>query len=269
MVFFFIKGEIKIDKEKVYDLFQHQLRVKAHMPGFKKETANSVVRHVSLFKKRGFISFSNLTSETAEETVKQELDYFSKRKQQFEWKVYSYDKPENLREILTKHGFVCEEPEALMVMDMDEDDHLLFQKRKTHLYELTKQSEIEEIIKLEETIWQESYTELGERLWWDKRMYPESLFLYGVYEAGVLVSTAWMYLENGSAFASLWGGSTLSAYRNRGYYTDLLAVRAQKAYEKGFKYLTVDASPMSQPILEKAGFECLAYSWGCQSPVNP
>jgi hypothetical protein len=48
----------------------------------------------------------------------------------------------------------------------------------------------------------------------------------------------------------------------------LLAVRAQAAWREGFPLLTVDASPMSRPILEKKGFEVLAFTWPCMSPEN-
>ena len=72
-----------------------------------------------------------------------------------------------------------------------------------------------------------------------------------------------MYLETSSSFASLWGGSTLPSFRRKGYYKKLLTVRAQK----GHPFLTVDAGSMSRPILEKYGFICLAYSYGCQSPI--
>ena len=46
--------------------------------------------------------------------------------------------------------------------------------------------------------------------------------------------------------------------------TALLAVRAQEAKARQVKYLTVDASPMSRPILEKFGFGLMAYSYPCK-----
>jgi GNAT superfamily N-acetyltransferase len=63
-----------------------------------------------------------------------------------------------------------------------------------------------------------------------------------------------------TSFATLWGGSTLRQYRGRGFYTALLAVRAREARRRGFRFLQVDASPDSQPILARYGFRCLAYS---------
>jgi hypothetical protein len=44
----------------------------------------------------------------------------------------------------------------------------------------------------------------------------------------------------------------------------LLAARAQEARARGFSLLTVDASPMSRPILEKHGFQHLATSTPCK-----
>lgn len=44
----------------------------------------------------------------------------------------------------------------------------------------------------------------------------------------------------------------------------MLAIRAQEARRKGFRFLTVDASPMSRPILEKHGFRFIAYAYACK-----
>jgi hypothetical protein len=76
-------------------------------------------------------------------------------------------------------------------------------------------------------------------------------------------SAAWIYFHAGSSFASLWGGATLPQFRNQGRYSLLLAARAQEARARGFSLLTVDASPMSRPILEKHGFQYLATSTPC------
>jgi GNAT superfamily N-acetyltransferase len=66
-------------------------------------------------------------------------------------------------------------------------------------------------------------------------------------------------------FAGLWGGGTLPQWRGRGIYRALVAYRAALAAERGYRYLQVDASPDSRPILERIGFACLAittpYIW--------
>lgn len=255
-----------MDNKELIALFHKELREEAEVQGYTREKTEHVVRHVSQFGERGFILASNVNEGNAKAVIQNQLGYFKNLKQNFEWKVYSYDKPDNLKDILEQEGFTIGDPEALMVMKLDDQHPLLKDGQHPNVKEITDEQGIKDIIDLEHTIWNESLIELGERLWRDKQNNPESVYLYGIYEGGQLVSAAWMYLEKNSSFTSLWGGSTLPSFRGKGYYSQLLAVRAQKAYEKGHPYLTVDASPMSRPILEKCGFECLAYSYECQSP---
>ncbi len=124
------------------------------------------------------------------------------------------------------------------------------------------------IIKLEQSVWNQEFDDLKVRLIRDKGRWPDRLFLYVVQLDQQLVSAAWMYLEAGSSFATFWGGSTLAAFRGRGCYTALLQARSQKAVEAGRPYLTVDSRPMSRPILERHGFWCLGTTTGFQSPNN-
>jgi hypothetical protein len=79
-----------------------------------------------------------------------------------------------------------------------------------------------------------------------------------------VVSAAWTHFLPATSFATLSGGSTLNVYRHHGFYTALLAVRAREARQRGFRFLQVNASPESQPILTKHGFQCLAYSTAYQ-----
>jgi G:T-mismatch repair DNA endonuclease (very short patch repair protein) len=43
----------------------------------------------------------------------------------------------------------------------------------------------------------------------------------------------------------------------------VLAVRAQEARRRGYRYLTIDASPMSRPIVAKHGFQLLTFAHAC------
>jgi GNAT superfamily N-acetyltransferase len=75
---------------------------------------------------------------------------------------------------------------------------------------------------------------------------------------GVVVSAGRVELTRGTDFASLWGGGTLRAWRRRGVFRALVAHRARLAAEAGLRYLQVDASDDSRPILARLGFEELA-----------
>lgn len=255
-----------LDIKELLSLFDKELRRNLHSPGYRREETEHVIRHVSLHGERGFIIHSNVNEENANNIILEELNYFNQLGVGFEWKVYSYDKPDHLKELLEQQGFSSEPREALMVMEIDDLHPTLHVDEHSMLKEIVDAKGIREMISLIDIIWEESHEELGNRLWRDKQDHPDSLYLYGVYDKDQLVSAAWIYFENNSSFASLWGGSTLLEYRGKGFYTSLLSIRAAKAIEKGYRFLTVDASPMSQPILEKHGFRCLAYSYGCQSP---
>jgi GNAT superfamily N-acetyltransferase len=56
----------------------------------------------------------------------------------------------------------------------------------------------------------------------------------------------------------LFGGATLPAARGRGAYRALVAARAAEASARGTPVLVTHAGQMSQPILERLGFERLA-----------
>ena len=68
------------------------------------------------------------------------------------------------------------------------------------------------------------------------------------------VCSARVELPTGTEFASLWGGGTLPGWRRSGIYRALVGYRAGLAARRGYRYLTVDASADSEPILGPAGF---------------
>jgi predicted acetyltransferase len=73
-----------------------------------------------------------------------------------------------------------------------------------------------------------------------------------------------VYYHPHSQFADLWGGSTLPNCRGRGLYTAVLAARVQEAVQRGYRFLTIDASPMSRPIVARHGFRLLTYAHACE-----
>ena len=80
-----------------------------------------------------------------------------------------------------------------------------------------------------------------------------------------MVSVAWLVRDPDSEFATLWGGATRPRWRGRGIYRALVARRARFAVRTGARYLQVDASDDSAPILQRLGFVAVAtttpYLW--------
>ena len=214
-----------MDRNELISRFHKELRVEAQTQGYIREETPYVVRHISKFGDKGYIISSTVNEDNAREIIRNEVNYFNKLKLDFEWKVYSYDKPDSLKDILAQEGFKVDPPEALMVLNLEDRHPLLTNSQLLEVKEIKDEQGIQDIVVLEDTIWNESHAELGAQLWRDKQNQPDALYLYGIYEEGQLVSAAWMYLETNSSFASLWGGSTLPLYRGKGYYTKLLTVR--------------------------------------------
>ncbi|MFB9135277.1 GNAT family N-acetyltransferase [Vibrio olivae] len=99
-----------------------------------------------------------------------------------------------------------------------------------------------------------------------KEQSPDSVSIYVVYVNGQPVTSAWLTFNGNSPFAGIWGGSTIKEFRGNGYYSLLLNKRISEAKLKGVKYLIIDASDMSKPIVSKRGFEVVATTTGYTSP---
>lgn len=257
---------MKLEKALLLDVFTREQRIDIVYADFQREELEYVVRHVSQTQEQGFVLYSKLTEQNADDEIAKQLEYFGKIGQKFEWKVYDYDRPLDLKTRLEAHGFEIGEPEALMVMDVTDNHPILRSPIPKEIHRVTTDDGIDDVMALEDEVWGTSHTELGERLKRDLASDPENLLIFAAYDGRKAVSAAWMYLHEGTSFGSLWGGSTRTEARQRGFYQGLIAARAKVAMERGFRYLMVDASPMSRPILEKRGFHCLSYSYPCVSP---
>lgn len=253
-----------MDRNELLEIFTRQQRIEVTYPDIAREVDGSVVRHISLAGEDGFVIFSALSEETAESVISAQIARFQSIPQDFEWKVYDYDLPPDLIGRLRRRGFEIDEPEALLVLELSAGVEALSRPVPATLVPVHDPAEIDTVIALENEVWGTDHSELGERLKKDLQEYPELLSVYISYQAQQPASAAWTYFHPGTRFASLWGGATLPQFRRQGHYSRLLAARAQEAVQKGFSLLTVDASPQSRPILEKHGFQFLAFSTPCR-----
>lgn len=74
-----------------------------------------------------------------------------------------------------------------------------------------------------------------------------------VTEDGTVVCAGWARFHQGTGFVSLWGGSARPQWRGRGADRATVAHRARPAVAAGYRFLQVDASPDSTPILARLG----------------
>lgn len=208
----------------------------------------------------GWIIYTRLTAANADQAIRRQLQAMRESGKDWEWKTYGHDTPPDLKARLLGHGFEAEEPEALLVLDLAAAPARLWEPIKPDLRRLTRPEQIDDVVRVHDAVWGEANDDLAQELRRDLAETPQNLSVYAVYDQGQPVSVAWIRFHEGRDFADLWGGSTLAEHRGQGHYSALVAARAQEARARGFRFLTIDASAMSRPILEKIGFRFLVWT---------
>ncbi len=214
------------------------------------------------------IFWSALDAADADPVIAAQVALFSAREEKFEWKLYSYDTPADLAERLLAAGLVPAQPESLMVAEAAEVAEALSSAdlpAGTRLERVTDADGVHRMTQLAEIVFNTDESELRESLLAQQAAHPEIVDLMLAMAGDQPVCAARIEFLPGTEFAGLWGGGTLPQWRRRGIYRALVRYRAELAVRRGYRYLTVDASPESRPILERVGFSCLAtttpYIW--------
>jgi GNAT superfamily N-acetyltransferase len=247
-------------------MFDREQRREIEFPNIRREVTPYTVRHVveSGMPGGAFVLYSRLDATSAGPVIEAEIAYFENLGLDFEWKAYDHDTPPDLLARLKARGFAIEDREAVMVLDLACAADDLWQPISQDVRRLVAPGQLGEIAAIHEGVWGERSDWLVDALAAELAADGERIQFYLAYADGVPACAAWIRFHPGTQFASLWGGSTLPAYRRRGLYTTLLAARAQEARRRGYRFLTIDASPMSQPIVAKHGFHFLTFTHPCK-----
>ena len=259
-----------MNKSQIINLYDQDQRKDVEYPDTRREVTLHVVRHISTSNSaEGHVIYSQLDESNANAVIREQVDYFESIGQGFEWKLYDYDQPPDLKERLESHGFLVEEAEAIMVLHLEDAPEFFWQPIRQDIQRISDPEKLSDVLTVQQQVWEEDFSWLIDYLGGTLRESPAQMSVYVAYVDGQPASAAWTYFPRHSQFASLWGGSTVAAFRKQGLYSALLAVRAQEARDRQVKFLTVDASDMSRPILEKFGFQRIAYSYPCKWKHKP
>jgi GNAT superfamily N-acetyltransferase len=222
------------------------------------ETVGPVVRKTG-WEGRGFITYRDLGGLDGDELdafIAAQRDHFTGLGQEVEWKQHGHDLPADLPERLVAAGFQPEEVETVMigeVADLTGEPRL---PDGVALREVTERADLERIRVMQEEVWGTDCSWMPDALARDLSG-PGDPAVVLVAEAGgptgTVVCAAWIRFHEGTEFASLWGGSTRKEWRGRGIYRATVSHRANLAAARGYRYLQVDASADSRPILERLG----------------
>ena len=244
----------QLDVAELLALYDREERLQASESGMRREEAPGVVRLVDTVGRQSAIIFAKLDEAEADSAIERETAYFDGLGHEFEWKLFAHDLPVDMHQRLARHGFEAEEPETILILDLADVPEGLLRPVVADVRRIGSPEGLRDVTAVREAVWPGEHLSLEEHLRHMMRTDPDSLSVYAVYESGRPVSAGRIQFPARSPFAGIWGGATLPASRGKGHYTALLATRVQEAIARGRRFVTIDASPMSRPIVEKYGF---------------
>ncbi len=252
-----------MDIETIRNLFDREQRIEVEYPDMRKDAWPHLVRFVRPAPGMSVVLYSHLDEANADRVIEEQIAYFRGLNQRFEWKLYEHDTPPDLRERLLQHGFEAQEPDAVMVLDLQEAPDGLLDPVTADVRRITHSDQLPDAIQILGQVWGGDFNWVTERHG-DYLNLPDYFSSYIAYVDNQPACVGWTFFHPNSQFASLWGGSTVADFRGRGLYTAVLAARAQEAIQRGYRFMTIDASPMSRPIVAKHGFRLLTYAHDCE-----
>ena len=141
--------------------------------------------------------------------------------------------------------------------------------------EVTDRNDLDRIAAFERAAWEDEDNQgwIADMLEAERKADPNGISIVVAEAGGEIVCAGWVRFVSGTDFATLWGGATLPAWRGRGIYRATVAHRAGVAARRGFRFLEVDASSDSRPILERLGFSAVTtttpYVWSPSTSTEP
>lgn len=229
------------------------------------ERVGPVVRQIAPGPGGNMVLWSDLDEHTADAVIAEQVAFFTELagrgevpSAEFEWKLYDHDRPADLGDRLRAAGFVAEPAETLLVARAAELATLSVEPPEgITLRVVTDEEGVDLMMEAHRRAFGSDRPRIKDLMLNLLRDEPDTIEAVVAMAGDVPVSAARMEMRPGSDFAGLWGGGTVREWRGRGIYRLLVAHRARVAADRGVRYLQVDASQDSRPILERLGFQVL------------
>lgn len=231
-------------------------------PGFKVEVFPDLCRGTAENPgEEGWIAAANLDPAKADARIDEQVRHFARLGQAFEWKLFDFDTPASLRELLEARGFGCDEREAFLVLELDRWSDDRRAPPPVRLERLRDDDGLRDFIAVQEAVWARTFPTEFARYRRELRATPDITSFFCAYAGNHPVAAGRIEFPAGLSFASLWTGGVVPTMRGRGVYSALLAARLAEAKARGYRFVTVDAGPLSRPILLRKGFQHVCWTY--------
>ncbi|MFI2374560.1 GNAT family N-acetyltransferase [Streptomyces sp. NPDC018964] len=245
-----------MEQADVLALFDREMREGARSdgPGAEVERAGAVVRQEGPAHGWNGVVWSALEDADADAVIAEQIAYFTGLGREFEWKLYGHDLPADLGRRLAAAGFVPEPAETLMVGEVAGLTLDTEPPEGVRIVPVTDRAGADLVADVHERAFDADASRLRRYLYDRLAADADNIVAVVALAGDEPVSAARMELVPGASFAGLWGGGTVRHWRGRGVYRALVAHRARVAADRGYRFLQVDASSRSRPVLERLGF---------------
>ena len=220
-------------------------------PGVERRWFDGVLRTTGAYN---FIAWWDFPDEAAVEIVAREAAYFRGLGGEVEWKVYSHDRPPGLEALLAEAGFVADEAETFLVLDLEGSSIEAQAPPGIEIRRVNDEAGFADNVAVAGQAFDRPWPQDEVRA----RLADPNLALFVAYADDKAVGAGRLEASPGRAFAGLWGGAVAPAFRGKGIYRALVASRVEEAARRGCRFVAVDARETSRPILQRLGFEPLA-----------
>jgi len=248
-----------VDHKSLLTIFDQQMRRNpARVIGTEVEQEDRVTRVVSTGEGWNAVVWTDLTADDADATIHAQIQRFGGLARDWEWKYYSYDQPADLPRRLISAGLIPDEPEALLVAEIADLVLDTPPPAGVELVPVRDAADAAALVRVHDAVFGGDHAVIGTAILAGLQTEPHSVEAVLAVADGVPISAGRVEFPEAREFATIWGGGTLPAWRGRGVFRSLVAYRARLARERGYRYVQVDASPDSRPILKRLGFAELA-----------
>ena len=244
--------------QRYLEAYDAQLRTEAETPSAVEVSTLGPLRLAIYAGGRGFVTYRDLAgadAATIDGWVEEVLDHYVRRPEivRVEWKTRGHDRAPGLHEALTRHGFLPDEPESIMIGEarlLAVDVPLPY---GVQLRMVTDEADVRAMSAMQDRAFGDPVSDVNADALLRRLALDDGMELWVVEAAGQIVCAGRLEPVRGTQFAGIWGGATLVQWRGRGLYRALTAARARSALRLGKTLIHSDSTEYSRPILEQSG----------------